>query len=36
MMTEIDVGDRDMVIAHVGDTVLIRLTQTPSTGFGWT
>ena len=34
-MTEIDVTDKDAATAHVGDTLVVRLAETPSTGFTW-
>ncbi|MGV0745818.1 protease inhibitor I42 family protein [Mycolicibacterium sp. XJ870] len=35
-MTSIEVGEQDTVTAHVGDTLVIRLAEAPSTGFRWT
>jgi predicted secreted protein len=35
-MTEIDVTEKDAATAHVGDTLVVRLAETPSTGFTWT
>jgi hypothetical protein len=34
-MTEIDVTDKDAATAHVGDTPVVRLAETPPTGFTW-
>jgi inhibitor of cysteine peptidase len=35
-MTEIDVTDQNAATVHVGDTLVLRLAETPSTGFTWT
>ena len=35
-MTETDVTDQNAATVRVGDTLVLRLAETPSTGFTWT
>ncbi len=35
-MTAIDVTDQNAATVRVGDTLVLRLAETPSTGFTWT